>query len=780
MKRHHGLFVVPVLALAALLAGCWGSDKSTSLEVAVATQPAKVGSSQCTNTCHAATLDILGQPISVTWSAALHTTGSNVQCEDCHGGGGNHWGVGPIPYPNPSSPSCNVCHGFTGFAATAHGNPDSLPAASFFQAVVGDGSGQAEVNGIPVVKADNTTPVTIGEHIEECSRCHNPNQRFEHGTGNVLVKPNPDELPTPSVTCGSCHNGHDTYKEATIAQRTTPVKYPNFRPYFVDNNPASATFGAQVNSGDANGASVTASIYQPNGAVTPGTGVVDYTRVVGANNEINPERLCASCHTKGKYKYTKFDTSGSDVSDTHQTNVFSQYRESGHGDRNAPAFAEFSANPGAYTMDNGSTYPSPADHRSTYPWDMGLSSVSDVSADTTRNGSYLPVAATSIANNTACYKCHNGLTSLAYQDNVQGTSAAPVVFGDVTVTCLTCHDPHTDVAGQTKNTRKPVVMTEYTVRGGYSASAVAKVTFAGNVFLDNTPVPSTTGNATICVFCHQGRESGFTLFKNKIEGTVDNNSSFFNPHYLGTGAMLWARNGYEYAGKVYDANTAHQGANCTTCHMANPTADNLNGGHTWEPNVDTCNTASCHGSASLGAIPSATGTKNPDLDGYRALSDSTNYSGSGATVSICQQIKELQDNVIAALLANGIVYDDMNYPYFFKASVAGMVDNVALRTSANGFKVWTAKTWRAAFNLSFVLKGLPTNAKNLTTAVNAAGITIDTGSQTLVRNHSAAVHNHKYTTQLLYDALVDLGATVPAGATRVSTGRAATVYGTGQ
>ncbi len=721
MKRHHGFYVFPVLALAALLAGCWGSDKSTSLEVAVATQPARVGSSQCTNTCHAATRDILGQPIATTWNAALHTTASNVQCEDCHGGGGNHWGVGPIPYPNPSGPTCNVCHGFTGFAATAHGNPNGLPAAEFFQATVGDGSGQAKDNGIPVVKADNTTPVTIGEHIEECSRCHNPNQRFEFGTGNVLVKPNPDALTTPSVTCGSCHNGHDTYQEATIVPRTTPVKYPNFRPYFVDNNLASATFGAQVNSGDNNGATVTASIYQPNGAVTPGTGVVNYARVVGGNNEINPERLCASCHTKGKYKYTKFNTSGQDDSDTHQTNVFSQYRESGHGDRTAPAFGEFSANPGFYnaTFDNS--------HRTTYPIDMALIASANFSAAGPANLTH-----NAGVNNNPCFKCHNGLASLPYQDNVEGTSAAPVVFGDVTVTCLTCHNPHTDVTGQTKNTRKPVVMTEYSVRGGYSATNVGRVgSFSGNVFLDNTSVPSATGNATICVFCHQGRESGLTLFKIRLAADNTLAGSFLNEHYLGTGAMLWARNAFEYGGKLYGQNTAHQATNCIGCHMPeNPSGRDDIGGHSWRifseadnvVNNTSCNVAACHN----GRVP---GTRAGLFSFRDSVFDPANdYDGNGVVEGIPEEIEGLETLLISLLDNNGITYSDTTYPYFF------------IKGTASSFSAWTLPTLKAAYNIQYVIKGLPSSPV----------------SQIGQPNPSAATHNFRYNIELLVDSYTDL------------------------
>jgi hypothetical protein len=445
--------------------------------------------------------------------------------------------------------------------------------------------------------------------------------------------------------------------------------------------------------------------------------------VVGTNNELNPERLCASCHTKGKYKYTKYNTSGSDVSDTHQTNVFSQYRESGHGNRNAPAFAEFSANPPAYTNPNDGLPYDLGTHQSSYPIDMALSTFSTAGpANTTRNAG---------RNNFACFKCHNGLSSLAYQDNVQGTSAAPVVFGDVTVTCLTCHDPHTDVTGQTKNTRKPVVMTEYTVRGGYSTSSVAKVTFSGNVFLDNTPVPSTTGNATVCVFCHQGRESGLTLFKIRLAADNTLAGSFLNEHYLGTGAMLWARNAFEYGSKLYGQNTAHQTTNCTGCHMPeNPSGRDDIGGHSWRifseadnvVNNTSCNVAACHN----GRVP---GTRAGLFSFRDSVYDPTNdYDGNGVVEGIPEEIEGLETLLISLLDNNGITYSDTTYPYFLKKAPA-----------TGSFTAWTLPTLKAAFNLQYVIKGLPSGA-----------------SQIGQPNPSSATHNHGYNIQLLVDSSTDL------------------------
>lgn len=151
MKRHHGLYIIPALALAALLTGCWGSDKSTSLELTqggdVVATAAAVGIDKCHN-CHANTA-VNGVRIFEDWAASRHanldnafdaydnslgatnyhgtrpncteychdpngdsanlakyagpgsgsTPRSVVGCEACHGGGERHFGVGPIGGP---------------------------------------------------------------------------------------------------------------------------------------------------------------------------------------------------------------------------------------------------------------------------------------------------------------------------------------------------------------------------------------------------------------------------------------------------------------------------------------------------------------------------------------------------------------------------------------------------------------------------------------------------------------------------------------------------------
>ena len=61
----------------------------------------------------------------------------------------------------------------------------------------------------------------------------------------------------------------------------------------------------------------------------------------------NTQNLCGSCHTQGKFKFSasgkKRDGTFIDVSNTHNNDILTQYLTSGHGDKLAPPFFEFTA-----------------------------------------------------------------------------------------------------------------------------------------------------------------------------------------------------------------------------------------------------------------------------------------------------------------------------------------------------------------------------------------------------------------------------------------------------
>src|SRR5512139_1604055 len=227
MCKPYRILGLALLSCLALLSGCGGGggDRPSSAT--------KVGSAECTNTCHAVTKDITGTPIADAWANTTHTTDGGVQCEDCHGGGSLHRGVGNIPYPNPQAAQCEVCHtDKKGFDSTLHANLNPYngtnlssftgPDKFFFQ---GDAlnSGTAEIMGVPEFLPDGVTPVTHAQHIEECSRCHNPNQRFQYGNADgkgELMNPNPNKMPDPpNITCSGCHDAHQAEKKVKIAQR---------------------------------------------------------------------------------------------------------------------------------------------------------------------------------------------------------------------------------------------------------------------------------------------------------------------------------------------------------------------------------------------------------------------------------------------------------------------------------------------------------------------------------------------------------------------------------
>jgi Nitrate/TMAO reductases, membrane-bound tetraheme cytochrome c subunit len=101
----------------AFIAGCGTNNKEGGSPATVA----KVDEAVCAQ-CHSTAIDpVAGTQIYPAYLASSHYTNNfhTVGCQDCHGGGAQHNGVGPIPYTNPDTAGkCYSCH--TGHLTAAH------------------------------------------------------------------------------------------------------------------------------------------------------------------------------------------------------------------------------------------------------------------------------------------------------------------------------------------------------------------------------------------------------------------------------------------------------------------------------------------------------------------------------------------------------------------------------------------------------------------------------------------------------------------------------------
>ena len=194
-----GILVLCILTVVAALYGCGSSSKEGTAS-GTGDSVARVSETACI-TCHSTSLERLtGDPIVEKYIASIHNLNS-VGCQDCHGGGANHNGVGPIPYPSPNYVQCQKCHDakklVTKYAASKH-------------------------LGVAIEN----------EADEPCQRCHTHQgavlaAKFGFtGDGEVMAAmvnaPGLITDPEP-IKCNTCHVTHDTKTLRVDAGWNPPV-----------------------------------------------------------------------------------------------------------------------------------------------------------------------------------------------------------------------------------------------------------------------------------------------------------------------------------------------------------------------------------------------------------------------------------------------------------------------------------------------------------------------------------------------------------------------------
>ena len=202
--------VIASLLITAVFAGCGTSNKEGNLTLG---DVAKVSETACAQ-CHGSSINSQsGMPIYSEYVQSKHFLngiGEVVGCQDCHGGGAQHNGVGPLPYDgkdgrlNPDQAGkCFGCHknAFLGLY-NSNGVPTAIQKAHFYN-ITGAGTHDA---------------MYVTKNFENgCTACHEPHNPLlgkgaaersawaTSGHGKVSNAPFADEDFKENTNCIRCH-----------------------------------------------------------------------------------------------------------------------------------------------------------------------------------------------------------------------------------------------------------------------------------------------------------------------------------------------------------------------------------------------------------------------------------------------------------------------------------------------------------------------------------------------------------------------------------------------
>ncbi len=297
-----------------------------------------------------------------------------------------------------------------------------------------------------------------------------------------------------------------------------------------------------------------------------------------------------------------------------------------------------------------------------------------------------------------CARCHSSEGFIDYLGG-DGTAAGRVdAPGKIqsAVRCITCHDA--------------------------AASALTAVTFPSGERVERL------GAEARCMVCHQGRASGLDVDRQIADAGVGDDTEsaalgFTNIHYYPAAATLYAgqvKGGYQYEGQTYDTKFRHVPAfdTCVQCHDP----------HSTEVRWNACST--CHS----GVVDAKTAH-----DIRQIASRNQDYDGDGnRSEGIYYEVRGLSDLLLVAMQRAGaeknqrLCYSPA-YPYWFNDTDGDGQCNAAESVRTNGFKHWTPRLVRAAYNFQM--------ARN------------DGGN---------FAHNAKYTIQLLHDSVRSINAALTA------------------
>lgn len=575
---------------------------------------------------------------------------SAVGCENCHGSGQLHFGMGPIT-EKPDFKSCGETKCHNNLVEVGHTlyHPEAANIYNDYVSSKHYSGGFYEDHAVG------------SELTKRCSKCHTDEGAKElvniDGTRDQLgTQLLPSTLPKVSgwdrVQCRTCHDSHSPFKllekASTVGDQVVQsAEYNTCTNCHQDGQEGDTGYHDHGDFSDSDMLMYDTHFDDP---ATP-------DKIEGYVVKADSGRACRDCHN------------------VHSANIEinQQWAKSGHGGDILGAKEEADADDDNATNafnatvnnDNNGVW----NH---YDWDA--------------------------SNRQACQRCHTatGIKNFATDtanynaanndfSHLNGwTNDAGVVTSSGQNELLYCWGCHTNNAG---GLRTPG---DFTI----GLSNGASMTYAKD----------TMGKSSLCYACHTGRETGDSIKNSTADFT---NASFINSHYMAAGGIISSKVGFHYGDRNYDSNIKNTGAandyrhddlgvsatgvdtadayiaenglsdsgQCIVCHLTSG-----NGSHTLSPVTKYSETdtslnpvcVTCHTSRGEGTNAKVVWLENSWGARFAAGLDAVQY-----------------------VLAQKGIYFASSYPYFFKSA-----DNP---TSANAFKNWGNKeTMGAAFNFNLL------------------------------------------------------------------------------
>jgi len=290
-----------------------------------------------------------------------------------------------------------------------------------------------------------------------------------------------------------------------------------------------------------------------------------------------------------------------------------------------------------------------------------------------------------------CTKCHNGDGLPFFLEH----DVTIEMHATTSLQCTTCHQD----------------LQEFTL---YEVQEVTFPSGAMLAFAEDAP-------SNLCLNCHQGRESKFSIDAAIIRANVGDDETseelrFQNPHYFAAGATHFgteASGAYQYDGQEYAGKFEHVRGfdTCAECHNV----------HSLEVRADEC--SDCH------EFDELTDIREPDDEPVDWYGDGdTNEGIAGEITTMYEQLLTAIQDYASNTIGTPVIYAPASYPYWFTDTNADGAVDADEATRDNQYASWTPTLLRAAYNYQYAAK--------------------DPG---------AFAHNSDYILQVLYDSLAAIG-----------------------